>query len=153
MSARSGSLLVDREMPYVGVTPDGIVLNNAGSCEPIEVKATFKYKDEEDIQKLWQKLPYLTCRNCCGKKWRSTCQCSGVQATLNVSHPYYRQCQLECGIMSANICHFYVIGGEQNKGLYIPVRFDEKAFKKTKALIQRFYLTHFFDYVLNQTWR
>ena len=80
-------------MPYVGASPDAIVMCDCCGIACLEVKCPFSIRDLSPLDSK-AKLPYLVR----GEK----------SIYLNRKHKYYTQCQMEMAASQCKKCYFYV---------------------------------------------
>ena len=82
-----------QDMPYVGASPDAIVMCDCCGIACLEVKCPFSIRDLSPLDSK-AKLPYLVR----GEK----------SIYLNRKHKYYTQCQMEMAASQCKKCYFYV---------------------------------------------
>ncbi|CAN7990449.1 unnamed protein product [Ixodes hexagonus] len=88
-------LVVNPSVPWLGYSPDAVVMNNGVPARLIEVKSPTRGKTAS-IRKLVKKgkIPYLVRE--------------GKKIALKEAHPFYSQCQLGLLLLNLEVCDFVV---------------------------------------------
>ena len=139
---------LDIRYPYIGSTPDLILLSDSGEKIPVEVKSSFKYKGEDYKESnTLSKLDFLKCN--IHPKRGEECYCNEDNFEIRKTHSYYYQVMLELGTLGSSYGFFVVYFGDDKPLFVKKIHFDPSFYKKMVKNYELFYFKFFLPKILD----
>lgn len=130
---RKCGLVINPNFPYLGASPDGLMMRN----EPclIEIKTVYNPKDFSLEELYTNRKDFCLCKNDEGK------------FEIRKSHKCYTQIQGQLGVCNLNTCLF-VLHFSSNKDMFIAeITFDKDLWQTSLNKLTEFYFTYYLPYL------
>ena len=137
VQVRETGIVIQPSLPWLGASPDGIVIDNSHSPEIglIDIKCPYTKRNSSPFDMIRDHTFYIGIED--------------EQVFLKKEHSagYYTQIQLAMGLAGLRWCHFivYVYRGM----IIVKVEFDEQHFMKVVKSVETFYRDHFLKHIVN----
>ncbi|XP_018398070.1 PREDICTED: uncharacterized protein LOC108776060, partial [Cyphomyrmex costatus] len=123
-------LVISLQQPYLACSPDGIIIDEDGNIQLLEIKCPSSCKETNIIHDITQEIrvSYLKLN-------------SDGKIILKENDKYYTQVQVSMYVLGVTLCHFWVYSNIDY--IYIVINRDEEFLKEVIPKIEYFYYTYF----------